>query len=187
MIAAFFSALAKYKSNFYFPSTLSILSGIFSFQFSLVLPAIANPANQAQVNFLRSARLSAQPYIIITPNYPRPNLAPDVSYILPYQPGQTINLPLIQPANPIPGHERNQPSQQFILPNNQFPSQNHNLAQPQYTNQLPYQFPNQVNNLPPQYFIPTPFLNSPLRQNLNQKLVTPPQPFPAQTQIIRQN
>jgi len=180
MVATFFSAFSKYKCNLDLTFTLSILSGIFSYPFSFSLPAIANPANQAQVNSLRSARLSAQPYIIITPNYPRPSLAPDVSYILPYQPGQTINLPLIQPANPIPGQDRNQPSQQFILPNNQFPSQSNYLAQPQYTNQLPYQFPNQVNNLPPQYFIPTPFPNSPLRQNLNQKLVTPPQ-------IIRQN
>jgi hypothetical protein len=131
------------------PFRLGILLGI------SILP-LALPAN---------SQPRPQSYVIITPNYPRPDLAPDVSYVLPYTPGQPINLPPIPLVQP--------PNQQLILPSNQ---------QPQYTNQLPYQFPNQVNNLPPQYFVPTPFPNSfllpnqNLIQSLSQSLVLPRQP-----------
>jgi hypothetical protein len=145
------------------PFRLGILVGISLFP--LALPANSQPRLQSP----------PQSYVIITPNYPRPDLAPDVSYLLPYTPGQAINLPpmpLVQTVNPVPAQFFNQfPNQQFILPSNQ---------QPQYTNQLPYQFPNQLNSLPPQYFVPTPFPNLPLfpnqTLNSNPNLGLPRQP-----------
>jgi hypothetical protein len=117
-----------------------------------------------------------QSYILVTPKYPRPAFAPDVTFVLPYNfpyntgnPGSAINLP---------------PNQQFIQPYNQFPFQS------PAPNLLPSQFPNQVNNLPSQYPISTPFPN-PAPQNFNQivpqSIQSAPQSPMVQNHPIRRN
>ncbi|MDX1976506.1 MAG: hypothetical protein SFT94_02435, partial [Pseudanabaenaceae cyanobacterium bins.68] len=62
------------------------------------------------------------------------------------------NYLLIQPQYPRPAMA---PAVFYLLPLHPVDAPNPVLKSP-YTHQLPYQFPNQVQSLPPQYFIPSP-------------------------------